>query len=126
MSGPGAMLTTAQIEGFVHDGFVRLEAAFPSAVAERCRARLWRELQLDPGRPSEWTRPLIRLIGTAEAPFCDVYDTPRLRSAFDALVGAGRWHPRVGLGTIPIRFPSEVDPGDAGWHVDGSFEAKGN
>ena len=24
-------------------------------------------------------------------------------------------------GTIPVRFPSQVDPGDAGWHCDGSF-----
>jgi len=115
----------ADIRAFERDGFVRLAGAFPRAVAERCRERLWRELGLDPERPSEWTRPMIRLIGSVEPPFSDACDTPRLGSAWDALVGAGRWRPRIGLGTIPIRFPSELDPGDAGWHVDGSFEVNG-
>ena len=27
----------------------------------------------------------------------------------------------AGLGTFPIRFPSTEDPGDAGWHIDGSY-----
>jgi hypothetical protein len=26
-----------------------------------------------------------------------------------------------GLGTFPVRFPSDVPPGDDGWHIDGSF-----
>jgi hypothetical protein len=25
------------------------------------------------------------------------------------------------MGTFPVRFPSTVDPGDAGWHIDVSF-----
>ena len=119
------MLTQTQIDAFEHEGFVRVEAAFPRAVADRCRARLWREMGLEPERPSAWAQPVIRRTGAAEPPFSDACDTARLRSAWDALVGAGRWSPRVGLGTIPIRFPSEVDPGDAGWHVDGSFEVNG-
>ncbi len=48
-------------------------------------------------------------------------NTPALTAAFDSLVGPGRWLPRGGLGTFPIRFPSSEDPGDAGWHVDPSF-----
>ena len=28
-------------------------------------------------------------------------------------------------GTIPVRFPSQADPGDAGWHIEGSFEVGG-
>jgi hypothetical protein len=28
-------------------------------------------------------------------------------------------------GTIPIRFPSARDPGDAGWHIDGSYDVDG-
>ena len=118
-------LTLEEVEGFERDGFVRLEAAFPPEVAERCRARLWRELGLDLERPSEWTRPVIRLIAGAEPPYSEACDTRRLRSAWDSLVGAGRWRPRSGLGNVAIRFPSEVDPGDAGWHVDGSFAVDG-
>ncbi len=118
-------LTRAHVEAFERDGFVRLEAAFPREVAERCRTRLWRELGLDPERPAGWTRPVIRPIAGAEPPYSEACDSVRLRSAWDSLVGAGRWRPRRGLGNVAIRFPSEVDPGDTGWHLDGSFEQNG-
>ena len=36
-------------------------------------------------------------------------------------MGPGRWLRQGNLGTFPIRFPSSLDPGDAGWHVDTSF-----
>ena len=45
---------------------------------------------------------------------------------YDALLGSGRWVPRQGVGgTLPVRFPSTQDPGDAGWHIDGSYEVDG-
>jgi hypothetical protein len=28
-------------------------------------------------------------------------------------------------GTVPVRFPSTTDPGDAGWHFDGSYDVGG-
>ena len=28
-------------------------------------------------------------------------------------------------GSIPVRFPSEDDPGDAGWHIESSYEVDG-
>ena len=28
-------------------------------------------------------------------------------------------------GSIPVRFPSRADPGDAGWHIEGSFDRGG-
>jgi len=31
------------------------------------------------------------------------------------------WTPRQSLGTFPVRFPSQTDTGDTGWHVDASF-----
>jgi hypothetical protein len=38
----------------------------------------------------------------------------------------GRWWQRPGVGgTIPVRFPSPDDPGDAGWHIEASFEVNG-
>jgi hypothetical protein len=33
----------------------------------------------------------------------------------------GRWFPRPSLGGFPIRFPNPEDPGDTGWHVEGSY-----
>jgi len=42
------------------------------------------------------------------------------------LLGPGRWVQRKGVGgTIPVRFPSTKDPGDAGWHIDGSYDVEG-
>jgi hypothetical protein len=59
---------------------------------------------------------------TSDAPpFVEAANTPRLLAAFDQLVGPGRWYPRPHVGTFPIRFPSAENPGDAGWHIDGSY-----
>ncbi|GAA2269438.1 phytanoyl-CoA dioxygenase family protein [Kitasatospora cystarginea] len=119
------VLTAEQIERFVTDGFVHLEEAFPRPLAEECRAFLWRETGLDPDDPGTWTEPVVRLDGYAEEPFQRAATTPRLHAAFDQLVGAGRWVPRVGLGTFPIRFPHPDDPGDTGWHMDASYTPEG-
>src|SRR2546430_7858531 len=36
------------------------------------------------------------------------------------------WIQREGVDkTVPIRFPSKKDPGDAGWHIDGSYDVDG-
>ncbi len=49
-------------------------------------------------------------------------NSPRLYAVVDQLVGPGRWQcPIEGTGSFPIRFPSNEDPGDAGWHIDGSY-----
>ncbi len=56
-----------------------------------------------------------------DAPFRRAASSAVLREAFDALVGAGRWIPPGALGTFPVRFPSDDEPGDDGWHIDASF-----
>ncbi len=114
-------LSDAQIASFIADGFVRLDDAFPRTLADQARAFLWRETGCDPDDPSTWTKPVIRLAGYGGPIFDAVANTPTLHAAFDALVGPGRWQKRHGIGTFPIRFPSEADPGDDGWHVDVSF-----
>ncbi|TCR62190.1 phytanoyl-CoA dioxygenase family protein [Bosea sp. BK604] len=113
-------LSDAQITHFIESGFVKIEAAFPRALAEKCRAILWRQSGCDPDDPATWTKPVIRL-GEYAGPFTDAANTPVLHLAYDQLVGAGRWLPRGSLGSFPIRFPSPEDPGDAGWHIDVSF-----
>jgi hypothetical protein len=118
-------LSAEEIERFVTDGFVHLPEAFPRSVADECRAILWRETGLDPEDPATWTRPVIRLPGYGGGPFARAAATPRLHEAFDQLVGQGRWVPRDGLGTFPIRFPHPDDPGDAGWHLDGGHVVDG-
>ena len=115
------MLSQEQIRSFVNDGFVCLTDAFPRETAERCRDILWRDTGCDPRDRSTWTRPVIRLGNYSDPPFREAANSPRLLAAFDQLIGPGRWLPREGLGTCPVRFPSESDPGDTGWHVDASF-----
>lgn len=114
-------LSAAQLAQFVTDGFVRIDNAFPEALADAARAILWADTGLDPNDPSTWPQPVIRLGNYGQPPFRDAANTPTLRTAYDQLVGKNRWQPLGSLGTFPIRFPSPDDPGDAGWHIDVSF-----
>ncbi|WP_343520179.1 phytanoyl-CoA dioxygenase family protein [Sphingomonas sp.] len=118
---PSRALSAAQIDAFIADGFVRIDDAFPAAIAEAARAILWRDTGCDPHDRSTWTRPVVRLGHYARSPFREAANMPRLHAAFDQLVGPGRWLPQGALGTFPVRFPSDADPGDAGWHIDVSF-----
>lgn len=115
------VLSDAQIDDFVHDGFVKIDDAFPRTVADEARAILWRETGCNPDDPATWTQPVIRLGLYGQAPFAEAANTPSLHDAFDRLVGTGRWQPRQNVGTFPVRFPSPGDPGDTGWHIDVSF-----
>lgn len=119
-------LSPAQVESFVADGFVRLDAAFPRDVAAAARAILWRDLGASPDDPSTWRAPVIRLDGYADPPFVEAARSPRLRAALDQLVGVGAYVPPVGLGTFPVRFPHADAPNDDGWHIDVSFCTDGD
>ncbi|TDB96010.1 phytanoyl-CoA dioxygenase family protein [Actinomadura sp. 7K534] len=109
------------VDSFIADGFVRVEGAFSRDLAADCREILWRDTGCDPADRSTWTRPVVRLGDYAQEPFRAAAGAPRLHAAFDAVVGEGAWLPRGGLGTFPVRFPSEEEPGDDGWHIDASF-----
>ncbi|WP_367126311.1 phytanoyl-CoA dioxygenase family protein [Streptomyces phytohabitans] len=115
------MLTRTEIEEFVANGFVRVPGAVPEDVVGRCRAELWEATGSDPDDPATWTEPVVRLGGFATPPFRSAANAPVLHEAFDQLVGAGRWRAPGGLGTFPVRFPSEREPGDDGWHLEASF-----
>jgi len=114
-------LSDAQIQQFIQDGFVRVDRAFPRELADEGREIMWRDLPCDRNDPATWTKPVIRLPSYGQEPFRKAVNTPILHAAFDQIVGKGRWRPRDGLGTFPVRFPHPDDPGDAGWHVDLSF-----
>ena len=118
---PPQELSDQQIEQFIHDGFVKIDQAFPRELAAQARAILWRDLACHEHDPSTWTKPVVRLGIYDDEPFARAANTPILHRAFDRLVGQGRWLPRTSLGTFPVRFPSAADPGDAGWHIDSSF-----
>lgn len=115
------MLSDDEVAAFVRDGFVRVAGAVPRDVADQCRDELWAATGCDPDDQATWTAPVIRIEGMGTPPFRAAANAEPLVEAFDQLVGAGRWVPRTGLGTFPIRFPSDEPPGDAGWHLEGSF-----
>jgi hypothetical protein len=114
-------LSADDIAMFVSDGFVRIDEAFSAHTAAQARAILWKATGCDPNDRSTWIRPVVRLDQFSQTPFREAANTPKLRRAFDQLVGAGRWWPRDRLGTFPVRFPSEESSGDDGWHIDVSF-----
>ncbi|WP_335645675.1 hypothetical protein [Microvirga ossetica] len=114
-------LSNARINDFIEHGYLKLEQAFDAELARQGRDELWAAMGLSLDEPHTWTRPVIRLGFMTGRTFVAAANTPRLHNAYDALVGEGRWLRPTGLGTFPIRFPSEDDPGDGGWHVDMSF-----
>ncbi len=115
------MLSNAAVEQFEREGYRRIDDAFPRALADEARAILWRDTGCDERDPRTWTRPAVRLGMYAQQPFVQAANTPALHAAFERLVGEGRWLPCGSVGTFPVRFPSAVDIGDAGWHIDVSF-----
>ncbi|MGH9222801.1 MAG: phytanoyl-CoA dioxygenase [Acidimicrobiales bacterium] len=115
------VLSGEEVERFVADGFEHLEGAFDRETAAACVDELWAASGIDRHDRSAWTSPVLRVAGSRSAPFVAAINTDRLCGAIDDLVGPGRWQRRTGYGTFPIRFPSEADPGDAGWHMDGSY-----
>jgi hypothetical protein len=120
------MLSQAEIDAFVADGFVAVRGAVPGAVLDACRAEIWSALG-DRGvrhdDPVTWRDPVVRITCRDSPAFAAAGTQPVLWEAFDQLIGEGRWwrRPSVG-GSIPVRFPSRVDPGDAGWHIEGSID----
>lgn len=110
------------IDTFVADGYARIERAFSRGVADAVVARLWADMGRDPDRPETWTDPVVRLGMYTDPRFVEAANTPRLRDAFDALVGPGRYRPVAAMGTFRCAFPSAADPGDCGWHVDASLD----
>lgn len=125
MTHEDVALTAAQVDGFCEHGFVRIDDAFPRELADACRRILWLATGCAEDAPSTWTRPVVRVGEIPNPLFREAANTERLRAAYDALVGPERWLPRGSLGTFPIRFPSQEDPGDCGWHIDASFGMEG-
>jgi hypothetical protein len=119
------VLSPDEISRFVADGYVAVRGAVPSDVTRACQDIIWAELAphgVLRDDPATWTRPVLR-INTPSGPAFTTAGTTRLvGEACDQLLGPGHWirHSGVG-GTIPVRFPSPDDPGDAGWHIEASY-----
>jgi hypothetical protein len=118
-------MDAAMVDRFVADGFVKLAGAVPADVVESCVDLLWAETGVDRHDPSTWVHPVVWVGGMAQEPFVRAMNAPILHDAFDALVGPGRWAARDSMGSFPLRFPHPVEPDDAGWHIEGSYEVPG-
>ena len=77
------VLSTAQIEDFIQNGFVRVERAFPRQLADEGRAILWRHLPCVADDPSTWTRPVVRLGHYDDEAFNKAVNSSVLHAAFD-------------------------------------------
>ena len=123
------MLSRDDISAFLTDGYVAVRGAVPGSVAAACREVVWSELRqrgVLRDDPSTWTAPVVRIPCPEGGPFVTAGTAPPLQEAYDQLIGAGRWRRRAGVGgTIPVRFPGDDDPGDAGWHIESSYQADG-
>jgi len=115
------ILDQQQIQSFIADGFVRIDNAFSADLAGEARKILWKDIPGDPNDSTTWTQPVVWLGMYTQEPFIKAANNPTLHAAFDQLVGRGKWVPCMSMGTFPVRFPSNVDSGDTGWHVDAGF-----
>ena len=116
------VLSAADIDAFVVDGFVPVRHAFAREVADACVDVVWDRLAEQGVRredPGTWVEP-VRWVPCPEGgPFVEAGTSEALWDAYDQLVGPGRWPRRRGVGgSIPVRFPSDADPGYAGWHFE--------
>ena len=117
------------IADFCEKGFVVVRNAVPLPVVRECVDVIEQELRaraVDLRDAGTWTAPVVR-VNCPEGPaFAAAGTSPALREVYDVLLGPGGWIPRDGVGgTVPVRFPSAKDPGDAGWHIDGSYDVGG-
>lgn len=117
------------IERFEADGYIAVRQAVPPEVLVECMQQLLQGLA-DAGvaaeDPSTWTEPVRRLDCPETPAFAAAGTQERLWNSYDQLLGPGRHVKRRGVGgSVAARFPSATDPGDAGWHIDGSFPVDG-
>lgn len=115
------VLTADQLAAYQRDGFVRLEEAFPRSLAFRCGNILWDQLDEVRDDPRTWCRPVVRLGSQTDPVFSAAAQSRRWIAAIHEIAGPlADPTPWMG-GTFAVRFPVDADPGDAGWHVEGSF-----
>jgi hypothetical protein len=115
------ILDKKDIEQFVVNGFIRIDNAFSQEVADDVVDILWKDIPFERSNPNSWTEPVVRLGMYTQQPFIDSVNTLKLYSAFNQLIGAGKWIPCRSVGTFPVRFPCGKQPNDTAKHIDASF-----
>ena len=118
------ILTEAQVQAFMRDGFIVLPEAFDRKVAEGCVDMIWEVMEEDREDSTTWKREgLVVQQGIKGGPASQVM-TRRYVDAIGDLVGHGRDTPgqKKGFGYPVIRFPVDVPIWEPrGWHIDGNW-----
>lgn len=124
------MLSAEEVQEFCHNGFLAMHGVIPHRVADACADVLWQDLSsrgIRRYRPESWTEPVIRVNCPEDGPESQPFAEAAMNHALwrdDQLIGKERWWKREVLsGRVPVRFPSAVDPGDSGWHIESVFVA---
>ena len=115
----------SEVERFIEDGYVLIRSAFPTELAEECRLSAAQQLGIDLASPDTWRHPVVRGVPTGDC-FKQAANAAWLIDAVGQLVNPDAWQPRPNLGAFVVRFPSEGDPGDTGWHIDSNFQPPGD
>lgn len=119
-------LSESDVAAFERDGFVCLRGAFSPETAAAGVEILYEAIRsehplFDPADASTYPGPKFLHLGSDAPPFATAASSATVAAACNALVGEGRWTPRTGLGTFPIRFPHPESAQDDGWHIDVSI-----
>jgi len=93
----GPVLSGSEIEQFVEVGYVRVEQAIPSAVAQQCRDLAMEQLEIPASAP--WPEPVVRGVVDGE-PFHQAANAPRLLEAVGQLLEGEAWQTRPNLGLL--------------------------
>jgi len=124
------VLTAAQVEQFMEEGYTKLEEAFPREQALKAQDFLWERLAergVKKEDPTTWQEPMVRINVTYTEEVFQACSTPRLTAAIEDLIGHGRYadiENQPGWGWWPVNFslgseqPWTVPT--SGWHWDGS------
>jgi len=115
------------LDGFVRDGYVVIRGAVDPDMVAACRELVWDSLErrgIRQQEPDAWPPLAEGMDDLSGAPFVAAYMAPALTSAYDELIGPGRWKPSVDIGeAVVVRFAAEDERANAGYHIEGSYAA---
>jgi hypothetical protein len=121
------------LDAFVRDGYVPIRGAVDADTAAACRELIWAAMERRGVRrddPRSWHPLMAGMDDLTGEPLLSAYTAPALTAAYDELIGPGRWEPAVrsvrsrDLGkTVVVRFPAEDERANAGYHIEGSYDA---
>jgi hypothetical protein len=103
------------VQTFLRDGFLHPTGAAAEPIARECERRLWTETGYD---PTTWTEATRWVLYRDDEPFVEAVNSAVLTHAYDTLVGPGHRRRRDHAGAFPLRFPSQEQPVESGWHID--------